>query len=342
VTAIAPEDEYSKRITQELPCQFITLNHMNQKGTRISEDYRLFKEFKAIFSKNQFDVILSYTIKPNVYGNLAATAHPFIINTVNGLGYGLAQDNLLSRFLVRLYKIAFKRSNMVFFQNADDQQFFLEKKILTKEKASLVNGSGIDLQDFPPKKTYHADGHSLRFLLCARLVKEKGILLYLEAAQQLKKKYPNCLFALAGMKAYNPSAIDEEILVSLHQEGIIDYLGAVDHINALLENYDVLVLPSYYREGIPRILLEGLSKGLPIITTNFVGCKETIKDNWNGYAVEPNNTNDLIDAMQRMIELPLEYRKQMGEHSRSLAEEKFDVHLVNNQYLQVINRHLGK
>lgn len=338
IFVMAPVDEYSERVKSELPCEFIPLKNLNAKGTGWMEDLRLIIECRQIFKTFRFDVLMSYTIKPNIYGNLASVGfNHTIVNTVNGLGYGLSSNGLLSLLLHALYWLAFKRSTYVIFQNQDDKNFFEARHMTPKHKMKLVNGSGIDLESFTVNAKFNPQAQTIRFLLSARLVKEKGINEYIKAATQIKEEYPETRFMMAGMKADNPSAVDESTFSQETQQGVIDFLGAVDNMNNLLEETDVLVLPSYYREGVPRILLEGLSKGIPIITTNHVGCKETVVDGVNGFLIPIQDTQALAAAMRKMIQLPVEARKEMSAQSRKLAMDKFDVKQVNSTYLDCLN-----
>ena len=337
VFCIAPFDEFSKKIENELGCTFIPLKKLNAKGSNLVEDFSLILEFKKIFKKYSFDYVFSYTAKPNIYGNLGGLfSNITFINTVNGLGAGLASNTFLSKIMRLIYKVAFLKSSNVIFQNNDDEAYFLEYKIIKKQKSIVVNGSGIEIDTFLQILKFNPDNFSLKFLLSARLVKEKGIIEYIEAANIIKEKYPKIEFIMCGLEADNPSSISIHELQAINKDNAVNYIGAHHNMNQLLEDIDVLVLPSYYREGVPRILLEGLSKGLPIITTNSVGCKETIIDGVNGYQIPIKNSIELANAFEKIINLPLENRIIMGNNSRKLAEEKFDVKKVNKIYLDLI------
>ncbi|MBK7762419.1 MAG: glycosyltransferase family 4 protein [Bacteroidetes bacterium] len=330
-------DQFTIKIQLELGWRIYSIHQLEAKGSNLLEDLSLIVEFRKLFMKYKFDIVLSYTAKPNIYGNLGALFSPTkFINTVNGLGSGLASDGWVSKIMRRLYKVAFRKSSAVIFQNQDDRDYFILHHIVDQSKTYLVNGSGIDLQEFEQKKNFNEDSSTMKFLLSARLVKEKGILEYIAAATELKKQFPNVKFYLCGLIANNPSAIPANDLDAYHQKGIIDYIKGSDDMNALLHEMDVLVLPSYYREGVPRILLEGLSKGLPILTTNSVGCKETVEEGINGYKIPVRDIASLQNAMRQFIDMPFANRMAMGEASRKLAAEKFSVEKVNQQYLRLI------
>ena len=337
VCCIAPYDEFSARLQSELNCEYIELKKLNAKGANLIQDLQLAIEFFSIFKKKSFDVIYSYTAKPNIYGNLGSFFHKNkIVNTVNGLGTGLATESFISKIMRLIYKIAFVKSNKVIFQNRDDENYFLEHNIVSKNKTIVVNGSGVNTNEFLQIKHFTRTGDCLRFLLSARLVKEKGIIEYIEASKLIKKKYPNVEMWMCGIEADNPSAISLSDLAILNKENTIQYLGAQHDMKRLLDTVDVLVLPSYYREGVPRILLEGLSKGLPLITTNGVGCKETIEDGKNGYQIEMKSIESLTAAIEKMILLPTEKRIEMAQNSREMAEKKFDVNIINQTYIDLL------
>jgi glycosyltransferase involved in cell wall biosynthesis len=334
VHCMAPEDAFSSRIVDELHCPFIPLQQLDAKGSNLFNDLRLVLEFFTHLRRLKPDVLLSFTAKPNIYGNLGAMFLKVrCINTVNGLGEGLAKNNWLSRIMRLLYTIAFRKSDRVIFQNPDDQDFFTGHRIIPPSLARMTNGSGIDLQEFSLSKKPQSPSDALVFLMSARLVAEKGIREYIGAATVIKVKFPRTRFLFSGIVSAQSDALAAELKAC----EAIEFLGACDNMNSLLETVDVLVLPSYYREGVPRVLLEGLSKGLPLITTNHVGCKETVEDGINGYLIEIRSTTALTDAFERMIALPADERSAMGMKSRQLAIRKFDVHGVNEVYIQCIN-----
>lgn len=201
----------------------------------------------------------------------------------------------------------------------------------------FVRGSGVNTNEFDYGQKDSKPGNQLVFLLACRLLKEKGVYQYIAAARKIKEQYKHVQFWLLGMEAKNPSSIRIEELQQYDQEGTIQLLSQTDDVNGLLQKTDILVLPSYYNEGIPRIMLEGLSKGMPLITTNSVGCKETVIDEVNGYMIEPRSTEALQTAILRMIELPEEERNQMRLESRRLAEREFDEAKVIENYIDIIN-----
>lgn len=234
-----------------------------------------------------------------------------------------------------MYKWAFRNAEKIFFQNKDDAELLIDNKVIPKSKTEIVNGTGVELDLFQKRKNKINPDHKV-FIYCARLVEEKGIKLLIEAAREIKKLNKEVTFQIYGLLADNPNAIKEAELIEAHNKKIIDYRGSTNNVNEVLENADIAVMPSYYREGIPRFLLECLSKGLPIITTNMPGCKETVVNNKNGFLIEPKSLHDLIEALQKMINITDTAYENMSNYSRALAEEKFDINKINETYLAEI------
>jgi glycosyltransferase involved in cell wall biosynthesis len=335
VVAVAPHDEYASRLA-ELGCQFIALPIDNQ-GTNPIKDSLLIVRFIALFIKHQPDVILSYTPKCNIYAGLAARLLNIpIINNVSGLGTAFIRQNLVTNIVKSLYIVALKKSTQVFFQNQDDLQLFIDKGLVKKELTGLLPGSGVDLQRFSPAANKIAKDKFI-FLLVARMLKDKGIVEFVEAARMLKKQYPAIECQLLGfLDVKNSSAISAAEMQEWVAEGIINYLGVTDNVIDYLHSADCVVLPSY-REGTPRSLLEAASVGKPIITTDAVGCREVVDDGINGFLCEVKNSMDLKDKMEKMFLLSEPERLQMGENSRKKMITEFDEKFVIHKYLELMN-----
>ena len=289
----------------------------------IAAIYRLLKEVKP-------DSVFFGNVKPNIFGGIAARMLKIrhIYGLVSGLGYAFIDMPGIKRYWIKkvcmfLYKLSFKHFTHVFFQNIDDLNFFVDHQLIEKDKASVVNGTGVDLALYKPLSF----PENLTFLMAARLIKEKGVFHYVESAKYLKEKYPHVHFLLVGGIDTNPSAITIEQLKTY--SGIVDYRGYSNNMLKTLEECSVFVYPSYYREGVPRAILEVLACGKPVITTDGVGCKETVVDGVNGFKISSRSTESLIDAMERFIQNP-ELIEKMGVESRKLAESKFDIHKVND------------
>ncbi|MGJ5643144.1 glycosyltransferase family 4 protein [Formosa sp. S-31] len=315
--------------------------NLQRTGINPLKDIKAIKELQQILKERQIDLVFPYTVKPVIYGSLAANSLNIpVISLITGLGFtfsGLTQKaKILQRLNEILYKISIRKNKVIVFQNKDDYQLFLDRNILTsKNKVAFVSGSGVNLN----KYKYRINNNvidSVRFLFVARLIKEKGIDLYLAAAEALKNKYPKTEFHVIGIPETSPTAISISKLNELHDKNIIIYHGKQSNVAEHLHNTDVFVLPTYYREGIPRSILEALSVGLPIITTNTPGCKETVITDKNGILISPQNYNELKEALEYFI-LNKEKIKNMGINSRKYAEDKFDVNIINNELIHLIN-----
>lgn len=337
VIAVSANDAYKSRV-EELGCETIVVKNFDAQSTAVFKEAAIIREIIGIVRSLPCEYIYTFTIKPNLYTALtAALTGKKVILTVNGLGNVFSEGNFISRISLQLFKMAFRRAYHVVFQNRDDYDFFHQKINLAPDKVRFVRGSGVNTAEFTYAQKSPTPGNRLIFLLACRLLKEKGIYEYIEAARRIKATYANVKFLLLGMEAKNPSSIHVSDLEKYSRENIIELLPQTDNVNGLLDETDVLVLPSFYNEGVPRILLEGLSKGLPIITTDSVGCKETVVDGRNGFLIKPRSTEALEEAIRNMIALPEEERDNMRLESRRLAETEFDEDKVIDQYLNMIN-----
>jgi glycosyltransferase involved in cell wall biosynthesis len=279
------------------------------------------------------DCLLSYTIKPVIYGSLAARfagiSRDRVFSMVTGLGSTFApqsfKERLVSRAIRQLYKAGLAHNNVVFFQNPDDRDFFVDHGLCRPPtRTVIVNGSGVDLAGFPKRPPVL---EPVRFLLIARLLKSKGIAEYVEAAKFVRSRYPASQFRLIGPSDSNPEAISAEQIKQWQHGGVIDYAGPVEDVRTELAQASVFVLPSY-REGTPRTVLEAMATGRPIITTDAPGCRETVRMGENGFLVPVKDWAALAAAMIKFIEMP-ELIPTMGERSRLMAETKYDVRKVN-------------
>lgn len=337
VIAISADDHYKVRL-EALGCEIVVVQNFDAQSTAVFKEAGIIREVISIVKALPCEYIYTFTIKPNLYTALTSSlTGKKVIVTVNGLGNVFSGGGFISRISLQLFKMAFRRAYHIVFQNRDDYAFFREKINLALDKVRFVRGSGVNTAEFTYSQKPSPQGGHLIFLLACRLLKEKGIYEYIEAARRIRCVYPHIQFWLLGMEAKNPSAIAVAELEEYSRTGTIQLLPQTDDVNALLEKADVLVLPSFYNEGIPRILLEGLSKGMPIITTDSVGCRETVVDGQNGFLIRPRSTDALEKALLSMIALPAEERENMRIESRRLAESEFDEGKVIDQYLNMIN-----
>lgn len=295
-----------------------------------------------LFRKEKPDLLLAYLIKPVIYGGIAGrvAAVPRFTALIPGLGFGFSGKGfarrLLTRLLINLYRAGLKKAQRVIFQNPDDKEMFVSLGICTGDQAALVNGSGIDTDTFTVTPLPDAPV----FLMIARLLVEKGVRDYAEAARQVKALHPDARFQLVGWLDSDRASITAEELEKWSTEGTIEYLGRLDDVRAAISSCRVFVLPSYYREGTPRTILECMSMGRPIITTDAPGCRETVIDGVNGHLVPVRNPDALAKAMISLMENP-EKTRRMGVESRRIAEEKYDVRLVNQNMLRFMGLQEG-
>jgi len=285
------------------------------------------------------NVTLVYTIKPVIYGTLAAwlSRVPRRYAMIEGLGYAFTvsgqREPLKRRFLLwmakRLYRLALPKATLVFFLNRDDLKEFVEGGLVPEEKAFLLGPIGVDLEHFSPAPPVK---DPVTFLLVARLLREKGVVEFVEAARRVKEKHQNTRFVLLGGLDTNPGAIRKEEVEGWVKEGIVEWPGHVSDVRPWLAQASVFVLPSY-REGVPRSIQEAMAMARPVITTDVPGCRETVIPGVNGFLVPPRDVGALVSAMERFILEP-ELIEGMGRESRRIAEERFDVHKINQVLLQ--------
>jgi len=309
---------------------------LNRTGINPFKDLKTFIELKTFLKHLKPDLVYCFTAKPIIYGSLAAwwAGVPRRVSMITGLGYVFTGESLkhhLIRFLVcSFFRFSFKFNQKVFFLNPDDLALFLKLNLVRASQAVLIPGEGINHKTFPqtgfPKKT--------SFLLIARLLKDKGILEYVEAAKILNEKFPEVVFKLLGPYDTNPTAITAKEMRGWQKSGLIKYLGVTDDVRPFIADTSVYVLPSY-REGTPRSVLEAMSMGRPIITTDVPGCRETVENGRNGFLIPVRNAQALADAMRQFILRPA-LAKRMGSQSREIAEKKYDVNKVNHIILNTL------
>ena len=337
VIAAAPDDVYAPRLAA-LGCRFLPLP-MHNGGTHPGRDALLFWRYLRLLARERPDVFLGYTVKPNVYGSLAARLLGIpVINNIAGLGAVFIKAGWLVRLVRWLYRVALARSTKVFFQNGDDRQLFVADGLVRSEVTDLLPGSGIDLQRFArvALSIHKPEVIGFRFLLIARMLWDKGVGEYVEAARLIRVRWPQVECCLLGfVDVQNPSAVSVEQMDAWVSQGHVKYLGVSDDVRPEIAAADCIVLPSY-REGTPRTLLEAAAMGRPIITTDAVGCREVVDDGQNGYLCKVRDAADLADKMERMLQLTSEQRQQMSSYGRLKMEREFDEQIVIQKYLHAI------
>lgn len=338
VIAIAPPDAYSPRLEQH-GLRFVSFP-LNGRGTNPMVELGALVKLHFLLHRTRPDLILSYTSKANIYSSLAARLLGIpVVNNVAGLGYAFIRSGMLATMVKKMYKIAFMQSAKVFFQNSDDLRLFLDDGLVRPNVAERLPGSGVDLTHFAPVPLPVLSHKPFRFLLIARMLWDKGVGEFVEAARQVRQHRPDVGFCLLGfLDAQNPAAISRSQVEAWADEGVVTYLGATDDVRPHVANADCVVLPSYYREGVPRSLLEAASMGRPIITTDAIGCREVVVDGVNGYLCQPRDAADLADKMKRMLVLSNEACAKMGQLGREKVEREFDERIVIERYLGVIKQ----
>jgi glycosyltransferase involved in cell wall biosynthesis len=334
VVAAAPTDPYAQ-LVRDLGCRFIPFP-MDTHGKNPGRDLILLWRYYRLFKRERPDIFLGYTVKPNVYGSIAAHVLGIpVINNIAGLGVVFTKDNWLAHLVRGLYRAALSVSAKVFFQNHDDRALFIEHSLVRQEITDRLPGSGINLKQFqhvplPAQAKF-------RFLLLARMLPEKGVGEYIEAARLLKQRgYLVDVCLIGFLDDRNPAAISRQQMEEWVAEGIVSYLGVTDAVADEIAAADCIVLPSFYPEGVPRALLEAAAMGRPIITTDTVGCREMVDDGVNGYLVKPRDSGDLAAKMMQMMELSSNARSFMGQKSREKAELEFDEQIVIEKYIDAI------
>ena len=338
VVALAPKDNYSFKL-QEEGFEWIELPFDNASTNPIKESMQI-RYFYNIYKEIKPDILLHYTIKPNIYGTLAAKMLKIpVINNVSGLGTIFLNNNLSAKVAKQLYKFSFRYVNKVFFQNDDDLNLFVKNGLIASKYTDRIPGSGIDINSFKSSRLLLEKEREIIFLFVARLIREKGIEEYIEAIKMIKDiplDKPIKFQIIGDLYPSNPSAIQEDELKSWIDDGLVEYLGYQDDVKSFIEKSSCVVLPSY-REGLSKSLLEAASMERPIITTNVSGCKEVVDDGVNGYLCEVQKSDSLKDQMIKMIQLSSKEREDMGKRGRKKVINEFSDERVIEKYLDSIH-----
>lgn len=336
VIVMAPLDETLPR-AKALNVRVIPLE-LSAKGANPLRDFGLVRTLVAWYRALKPDLVFHYTIKPNIYGSIAARlAGVPCIAVTTGLGYAFVNTNFIARVARTLYRFAFRFPREIWFLNGDDRQEFVMRRLVDPKKTRVLPGEGIDLVHFAPRNPGPADG-KFRFLLIARMLWDKGVGEYVQAARLVHLAYPHAVFQLLGATdVANPSAIGADQMRAWVAEGVVEYLGTTQDVRDIIARADCLVLPSY-REGVPRTLLEGAAMGKPLVATNAVGCREVVIDGETGLLCAPKDAADLAQKLQRIIEAGPDARAAMGARGRKMVEQRYDERIVIERYLDAMRR----
>lgn len=317
----------------DLGCNFLETN-VDRRGTNPIKDLKLLFKYIKIIKKVKPDIVLTYTIKPNIYGGIACRINnvPYICN-ITGLGSAAEKESLVQKLILMLYKIALKNVKCCFIQNEENLQFVKTHKITKEDKYKLIPGSGVNLEKYKILP-YPTENEKIKFLFISRIMKEKGIDQYLDVAKYIVPRYKNTEFHILGFCEQNY----ENILKELEEKKIISCHGQQKDVIPYLKECSCLIHPSYYPEGMSNVLLEASASGRPVITTNRSGCREIVDNGKTGFVIEQKNSQELIKIVEQFINLPNEQRKNMGLEARKKVEKEFDRNIVVNEYIQQIKK----
>lgn len=335
VAALAPDDGHAAALTA-MGAEFNPIT-IDRSGTSAVRDARLFADYLTVLRRLRPAAFLGFTVKPNIYGSLAARLLGIrTINTISGLGTAFMRPGPLDWLVSRLYRLALARSERVFFQNPTDLDLFVARRLVRPGQARRIPGSGVDLDRFRPSTVPRSAGRPFRFLFVGRLLRDKGLVEYAEAARRLRPRWPDDEFAILGPAGSdNRSAVPISDVERWRGEGLVTYLGEATDVRPDLANADCVVLPSY-REGLPRSLLEAAAMARPMVATDVPGCRDVVLDGDNGFLCKPRSAESLAHAMDRMLRLAPADRAAMGLRARARAEREFDQRLVVEAYLEAL------
>lgn len=334
VHVIAPKDEYSCKLV-EVGCIYHKVR-MDSRGANPIKDSALIAELFLIYRNVNPDAVLHFTIKPNIYGSIAAALLNIpVVNNVCGLGTVFLKKNFISRMAEFLYRVSFRTPKKVYFQNSHDKTLFIDRKLIKQEKTDILPGSGINLNHFLPKAFLRNKEFS--FLMISRLIYDKGVVEFIEAARMLKEEGVQAKFKLLGaIDEKHRRGIKADIIQSWIDEGIVEYLGTTEDVRNYISLADCIVLPSY-REGTPRTLLEAASSAKPIITTDVPGCNNVVEHGFNGYLCKMKDARDLADKMRFLLTQDDCVLETFGRNGRQKMEAQFSEELVIRSYINTVN-----
>jgi glycosyltransferase involved in cell wall biosynthesis len=335
VTAYAPADNYVSKL-EALGARHISMQLDSSSVNPLHELVALVLLWRTLRT-NRPDLVLTFTPKVNIYVSLAAMVSQFpVVANVSGLGRSFGSSAWIARVAAGLYRIALRVPRIVFFQNEEDRSQFVRSGWVEVAKTRRLPGSGVDLQRFVPRAIPRTS-EDFVFLLAARLIWDKGVGIFAEAARIVRGGHPEAKFRLLGsIDPANPASVPDAQIAQWTAESLIDYLGMTDDVPAHYAQSDCVVLPSYYREGVPRVLLEAAAMALPVITTDMPGCRDVVEHGVTGFLCAPRDARDLADKMLALLRLPADARAEMGRSGRLKMEREFDECLVIAAYMEAV------
>lgn len=323
-----PNGEFVEELTK-MGCKYRECN-FNRHGTNPFKDIQLILYYWSLMIRTKPDIVFTYTIKPNIYAGLICSILniPYVAN-ITGLGTAVENPGLMQFITVNLYKLGLKKAQKVFFQNTENRDFMISKGVV-RGKYDMLPGSGVNLKNFTVSE--YPNDETVDFVFVSRIMKEKGIDQYLDAAKEIRRRHPKTRFHICGFceQAY------EDELKRLNEDGTIIYHGLVKDMATIYKQMSCTIHPTYYPEGLSNVLLESAASGRPIITTNRSGCREVVDDGINGYIVKERDSNDLIEKIEKFLSLSNEERKNMGLAGRTKVEKVFDRKIVVEKYMKQI------
>jgi glycosyltransferase involved in cell wall biosynthesis len=343
LVAVGSDDDYAKRLRDEGIAQRAVT--FSGSGTNPWRELRTLLALRRVFAKERIDVVFSYTPKGNIYSALALLGRPgSLAMNISGLGAAFARNDRLAMLVRGLYRISLHRAAWVFFQNEEDRSLFLERRLIDASRSSRLPGSGVDLTMFDPGLAHGAAAErgGPLFIMVARMLWDKGVGEFVEAARQVKLQHPSARFRMLGsLAADHRGGVPEATLRGWVDEGVVEYAGSVHNVRPQLEEADCVVLPSVYREGVPRSLLEAAAMARPVITTDSVGCRDTVDHEVTGFLCRPRDATDVARQMLRLLAMTPEARRCMGEAGRRKMEREFSESRVIEAYRQHIQEIAG-
>lgn len=317
---------------KQLGCEFIE-TPIDRRGMNPIKDLKLLRHYKKIISRIKPDVVLTYTIKPNIYGGIVSwlAGVPYISN-ITGLGTSIEKQDFISKVILFMYRMGVYKADKVFFQNSENKSLFESKKIVRKQ-GILIPGSGVNLKEHCFEE-YPKEEGPIRFLFVGRIMRDKGIGEYLDCAEKIKNKYFNVEFGIVG--PYDTPEFRERI-EKLNEKGVVQYYGPQEDVHSFIKKHHATVLPSYH-EGLSNVLLESAASGRPVLASNVPGCMETFENRITGIGFNAKDSNSLINAVQFFLLLPYDKKKQMGFNARKKMEKEFDKSIVIRSYILAINQ----
>jgi len=337
VITLSPRDSASPKL-EKLGCRVIDITFSSQ-GRNIFLEAVLLVKYLIFLFRYKPDAYFGFTIKSVVYGGIAARlARVMTIMTITGLGTVFIRENKTTKLAEVLYRLSIRKANIVFFQNSDDLSMFVDRGLVTESNSYRVPGSGVDLKRFYTRPmNIDRELGTVSFLMVSRLIRDKGVLEYVKAAEKIRERFPRTRFVLAGpAEVDNPTAIPKHQVERWEANDTIEYVGYVDDVRPLIEEADCVVLPSY-REGLPRSLLEASAMCRPIIAAATTGCREVVEEGVTGLMCRPGDADDLAGKIEKFIRLPGNIRREMGLRGRKKMEQEYDEEIVIGKYVYALN-----